>query len=72
MNQKQVSHDVEVLLAALGVGLRRIVGDEACAGTARAQVLPPEQELDGVEADGDILFAALLVAAFYRVFVHPA
>ena len=53
--------------AALGVGRRGVVGDGPGAGAVVAQVLAPQQELDGVPAGGDVGLAALLVAATIAV-----
>lgn len=60
---QQVGHHVQVLAAAVGVGGLAVheVFKVAVAWARLGQILPPQEELDGVPAGGNVLFATALV-----------
>ena len=61
MEEKKIRRDGKIGCPPLGIGVSSVVLDRPVTWPVVVEVLAPEQELNGVPASGDVLFATLLV-----------
>ena len=61
VEEKKIRRDGKIGCPPLGIGAGGVVLDGSVTRPVVVEVLAPEQELNGVPASGDVLFAALLV-----------